>query len=435
MEGLLCHGGRLLESTGLEGSSRVTAAPFLDGQPGAAMAATTGADPALVGGFGEGLAVHGDGVWWGTWRQGVVHRLHAASLQLTATTPIPRHRAWAPDAGGAMAAFRDLLSGTGAGQAGSGGEGADRLDATLPHEVWGMTTDWSRGAVVVSDGSPALHLYAPDFSALLTTVPLSAPPSPWWAAIEPPASCPALSQWPAPAPVPGPVLGGQSGALNWRLNELEYVPGRVLDDAWSAACAAIAATRQPTWACPPRLPASLRGPAVEQPCDGGAEVWAAVQGCGHVVRIHACSGVVVGWGLLRWAHGATADGRGAEAPAVLAEVGTRVDGRERSVGRRSWGGEVLSAAAAATGGDEATVAAGLQRGGDAGVREGDEVDAAQQHATRGDMNGIAVCTVDGLGVGEAGGGDVVVVIGGKKWERLFVAPLREVVREWMQAHR
>jgi hypothetical protein len=277
----------------------------------------------------------------------------------------------------------------------------------------------------VSDGSPALHLYAADFTALRATLPLAPPPGPWRAAAVPPPTCPGLTTaW---------ATGGEGGALpplgpqavNWRLNELEYVPGALLDDAWAAAC------RQQTTssggggplACPARLPEGVgMPPSAGGACDGGAEVWAAVQGCGHLLRIHACSGTVVGWGTLTGPPVPTT----VLSPALAEVASGRGRGRGGAARERGSTQGVLSAG----GSDDKPGAADPQATAGGSWLQ-------QQHSQRGDMNGIAVCTANGGGLAESSGtgggsGDAVVVIGGKRWERLFAVSLVELVGQWLR---
>lgn len=102
-QGLLWHEGRLFESDGQYGASKVAEKNLATGE-------TLRSTPLLASEFGEGLALHQGALWQLTWREGVLHRY---DLDLKPT-------------GGLR----------------YGGEG------------WGITSDGA--ALIISNGSPTL---------------------------------------------------------------------------------------------------------------------------------------------------------------------------------------------------------------------------------------------------------------------------------------
>ena len=66
-QGLLWHEGRLFESDGQYGASKVTEKNLATGE-------TLRVSPLPASEFGEGLALHAGALWQLTWREGVLHR-------------------------------------------------------------------------------------------------------------------------------------------------------------------------------------------------------------------------------------------------------------------------------------------------------------------------------------------------------------------------
>ena len=121
-QGLLWHDGALIESTGRRGSSVVRR---VDLETGEVLAESRLPDEQ----FGEGIALWGEGFVSLTWRDGVLHRWDAATLEPTGSVE------------------------------------------NYPLEGWGLTT--SEEGLIHSDGSDTLRVLDPDTFEVRRTIPVT----------------------------------------------------------------------------------------------------------------------------------------------------------------------------------------------------------------------------------------------------------------------
>lgn len=388
-EGLLCAGGTVYESTGMWGISRVFAAAWPP--PPSAAAAAGGrplvwaaSDPLPGQRFGEGIAMHGGVLQQLTYQDGEVWRYDAtaaAGAHLIPVSPpsrLPPHAPAAavaadPAAGSAVEATLSDLLRAAADDAGLGGSSHDRSGGgggaleVARVEAWGATTDTARGTVVVSDGSLNLHHYSADLTAYLAPLPVVFP-----------------SAASARCPGAGPAAGAPPPRL--RLNELEYIPGATLRTAAASTPCGTGST-----APPPTAPAT----ALLPPCGAGDEVWAAVQGCASILRINACTGTARAWVTFpsMWPSSlrTTAAGGGA-----------------------GVGGDTLLA-----GGSEARFAPAAAA-----------PTVPHQHASKGDLNGIALCAASASSPRNAAVPSSSLLVTGKYWDVMLEVPLAAAVTAW-----
>ena len=270
-EGLTCvpsafSGGRVLlvEGIGLRGDS---AALLLD------PASATGSDPISrvslpAAMFGEGVAWGKDGrLFQATKDDGTVRRLvlRAAStdgqpaLVSEGEAAIPRAavslnsiRRWkgAPPAGAddvhALLAPEDEALMWELAEVAKPAQAAPKPTATLAtaavQEAWGLAFDAERGRMLLSDGTATLHAFSGDLAVYESALHVDFSPTVA-------ARCP-----------------GAAHSVRLRLNEIEVVSA-----------------------------SALRAAGVQAPASSCGEIWAAALGCGHVLRIDACSGNAVGW--------------------------------------------------------------------------------------------------------------------------------------------
>lgn len=460
-EGLTCSGGKLFESTGMWGFSRIYSAAFPPTGDG-----TEVVSPALpTETFGEGIVVADGEVLQFTYQSGQVWRYDAEHLQVLGHAGLPllsqaegppgaTSRSQAPalhhilgeDAGlvNELAAALGLMESSS--ETGEGPLLAAGVSVAAGYsmgEVWGATipphthtgSAHSPGCIFLSDGTMTLHVLSRDGGRYVKSLPVV-----FATEDDSLASASACSASGSPSQQPQlqglGQFGGGDGTL--RLNELEYLAAASLEAAYRSGGASC--SRRPTlprktvWGervglSPAEIHQPIRTSSEAQAasnetgcvCDDGDEVWAAVAGCVSILRINACTGIVLGWIHFPPLH------------PTLARHQTEAPFHSRS--RRSWraaarggGQQVLQPTpelqhlrSGTTGSTEdglenpSSQAAGTTVAQAVLFAEDAISDLALQHSTAGDMNGIALCGVD------------TIAITGKNWQWTFLVPLSRLI--------